>query len=655
MARPSSVVKRLLLGQPFRSDRVTQAPLPKRVALPVFASDPLSSVAYAPEQIFLTLSVAGAGAYVFSGWIGLIIALVLIAVVASYRQNVRAYPSGGGDYEVASVNHGSKVGLIAASALMVDYIMTVAVSVSAAIANVGSAVPIVQQHKVVFCVGAIVVLAALNLRGIRESGGLFAVLSYGFVIGIFGLVGVGLFRTLVLGQNLEAQSAGFDIIESHPDLAGAGLVFLVLRTFASGCVALTGVESVANAVPTFKPPRSKNAATTLLMMGTLTASMFIGLIALARLTKVHMVENPGTDLAGAPDDYVQSTLLVQLADTVFSGFSVGFVYVIAMTGLVLFMAANTAFNSFPLLGATLGQHRYLPHQLHTRGDRLVFSNGILALAGFAIVLVVAFSANESRLIQLYIVGVFVSFVLSQGGMIRHWTRALHIEREPAARRKMRRSQLINGFGLLMTAVVLVIVVVSKFTHGAWISIAMMAALYLSMRGIYRHYGSVSRELQPLQSRSALPSRNHVIVLVSKVHRPLLRTLVYAKATRPDTLTALTVNVDDSETRRLQAEWMRRKISVPLMVVDSPYREITNPIVDHVKSMRKNSPRDVVTVFIAEYVVGHWWENLLHNQSAMRIKSRLRYEPGVMVTSVPWQLESSENRDLDKLDNRLAGQ
>ncbi|GAA4898650.1 amino acid/polyamine/organocation transporter (APC superfamily) [Stackebrandtia albiflava] len=654
MVRPSSVVKRLLLGRPFRSDRLSETLLPKRVALPVFASDAMSSVAYAPEQIFLTLSVAGAGAYLFSGWIGLAVCAVMIAVVASYRQNVKAYPGGGGDYQVATVNHGPRVGLVVAAALMVDYVLTVAVSISAAAANIGSAVPFVAEHKSLFAVAAIALLAAMNLRGVRESGRAFAVPTYAFVVGVFGLIGWGLFRTVVMGEEVRAESADFDLITEQPDLAGAGLVFLMLRTFASGCAALTGVEAIANGVPSFRKPKGRNAATTLLLMGALAVAMFLGLIVLARLTEVKIAEHPASGLAGTPDGYVQKTMLAQMAHAVFDGFSPGFAYVTAVTGLILVLAANTAFNGFPVLGSILALDRYLPRQLHTRGDRLVYSNGIILLALFAIVLVIGFGANETRLIQLYIVGVFVSFVLSQSGMIRHWNRVLRTERDTAGRRRIRRSQLINGFGLVTTATVLVIVVVTKFTHGAWISIVAMGAIYVAMRAVRRHYDSVADELRPRDSRPPLPARNHVVVLVSRLHQPVIRALMFAKATRPDTLTALTVNVDDAETRALQAEWERLKISVPLTVVDSPYREITGPIVDHVKSMRRDAPRDLVTVFIPEYVVGHWWENLLHNQSALRIRSRLRYERGVMLTSVPWQLESSASRDLDRLDDRLAG-
>ncbi|MEV0645849.1 APC family permease [Phytomonospora sp. NPDC050363] len=652
MASPTSLVKRLLLGRPFRSDRLSHAVLPKRVALPVFASDAMSSVAYAPEQIFLALSIAGAGAYVYSGWIGLFISLVMIAVVASYRQNVNAYPSGGGDYEVATVNHGPAFGLVVASALLVDYVLTVAVSISAAAANIGSAWNLVDEHKVAFSLIAIALLAAVNLRGIRESGVAFAVPTYAFIFGVAAMIVYGLFRVFVLGDELRAESADYGLIAEEPDLAGATLVFLLLRTFASGCAALTGVEAIANGVPSFKPPKGKNAATTLLLMGGIAVTMFMGLVALARITQVKMAENPA-DLTGTPDGFIQKTLLAQLADTVFDHFPIGFVYVTAVTGLILVLAANTAFNGFPVLGSILAQDRYLPRQLHTRGDRLAFSNGIVMLALAAMVLVAIYDADEHKLIQLYIVGVFVSFVMSQSGMIRHWNRLLRTERDTKARHRMRRSQAINAFGLLMTATVLVIVIITKFTHGAWLSIVFMVMFYLLMRAIRKHYDKVSHELVPPDERPPLPSRNHVVVVVSKLHLPTLRALSYAQATRPDSIVALTVNVDDAETRALQAEWDRRRIPVPLSVVESPYREITRPIIDHIKSLRKASPRDVVTVFIPEYVVGRWWEHLLHNQSALRIKSRLLFEPGVMVTSVPWQLVSSENRDPDRFDDRMT--
>ncbi|WP_092628783.1 APC family permease [Actinopolyspora mzabensis] len=645
MSKLATVTKRLLVGRPFRSDRLSRTLLPKRIALPVFASDPMSSVAYAPQEILLTLSVAGISAYAISPWIGLVVVAVMLVVVASYRQNVRAYTSGGGDYEVATTNHGRRWGLVVASALLVDYVLTVAVSISSAAANIGSVVPFVATHKVAFAVGAIALLTAVNLRGARESGTTFAVPTYAFVLGILGMIGFGLYRTYVRGEELRAESAGFELAQEPSHIAGLGFVFLVLRAFSSGSAALTGVEAISNGVPAFRKPKPRNAATTLLWMGLLAVTMFMGLLMLARITGVVIAEDPQHQLIGAPEGYEQKTLIAQLAHAVFGGVTPAVYYLIFFTGLILVLAANTAFNGFPLLGSVLAQDRYLPRQLHTRGDRLAFSNGILFLAGFATVLVLVFEADVTKLIQLYIVGVFVSFVLSQSGMIRHWNRRLRTEEDPSARASMRRARVINSIGLAMTATVLVIVLITKFLHGAWIAIAAMVAGYLLMRGIRKHYDRVSAELSRTDGPTVLPSRNYGLVLVSQLHLPSMRALAYARATRPDELEAITVNVDDSDTRRLVAAWEERDVTVPLKVLESPYREITRPIVDYVKRIRRDSPRDVVTVFIPEYVVGRWWEQLLHNQSALRLKSRLLFEPGVMVTSVPWQLESSTRVDL----------
>ncbi|MEV5628747.1 APC family permease [Micromonospora tulbaghiae] len=652
MARPTSLLKRLLLGRPFRSDRLQHTLLPKRIALPVFASDALSSVAYAPDEILLTLSIAGASAFIFSPWVALAVVVVMLTVVASYRQNVHAYPSGGGDYEVATVNLGPKAGLAVASALLVDYVLTVAVSVSSGVANLGSVVPFVATHKVLIAVSAVVLLTAINLRGLRESGTAFAIPTYGFVIVIGGMLLTGLIRVFVLGDDLRAPSAGLEIQAEH-SVTGFALVFLLLRTFSSGCAALTGVEAISNGVPAFKSPKSKNAATTLLLLGGIAVAMLVGIIWLARLTGLQFVEDPRTQIISGPDGYVQKTVTTQLGETVFGGGSVLLYVVAGMTALILFLAANTAFNGFPVLGSILAQDRYLPRQLHTRGDRLAFSNGILFLAVFAVVLIVGFQAEVTKLIQLYIVGVFVSFTLSQAGMIRHWNRHLRRERDPEARRRMIRSRAINTFGMAMTGVVLIIVLATKFLLGAWIAIVAMAVMYVVMLGIRRHYDRIAEELEPTEQRAVLPARNHAIVLVSKLHKPTLRAVAYARATRPDTLTAVTVNVDEQDTRDLQADWERRELPVPLTVIDSPYREITRPILNFVASVRRESPRDVVTVFIPEYVVGRWWENLLHNQSALRLKGRLLFEPGVMVTSVPWQLASTASKNLDRLDDALS--
>ncbi len=639
MSKVTTAVKRLLVGRPFRSDKLSHTLLPKRIALPVFASDALSSVAYAPGEIFAVLSVAGLAAYAYAPWIAILVCLVMVVVVASYRQNVHAYPSGGGDYEVVSENLGPRFGLLVASALMVDYILTVAVSTAAGVANIGSAIQVVGDNPVWFSIGIIIVVSALNLRGIRESGAAFAIPTYAFIVAMAALIITGLIQ-YALGVDLRAESAQYEL-EPEGVFTGLALVFLVARSFSSGSAALTGVEAISNGVPAFKKPKSKNAATTLALMAALSVSMMLGLVALTLITGAHFVDDPQRQLLGVPGDYYQQTLIAQLAETVFSGFPIAFYFTTFVTGFILVLACNTAFNGFPVLGSILAQDRYLPRQLHTRGDRLAFSNGIVFLAVIALVLIIAFQADVGALIQLYIVGVFVSFTCSQAGMIRHWNKLLRVEHDPQARRKMRRSQTINAVGFCCTAVVLVIVLITKFLAGAWIAIVAMAVIYLTMQAIKRHYERVSREIAADEDDLVLPSRVHSIVLVSKLHLPTMRALAYARATRPDFLEAVTVNVDPDDTADLAREWEDRQIPVPLKVIDSPFREITKPVLDYVRRTRKDSPRDIVTVFIPEYVVGHWWEQLLHNQSALRLKGRLLFTPGVMVTSVPWQLSSSE--------------
>ncbi|GAA0626151.1 APC family permease [Sporichthya brevicatena] len=640
--------KRLLLGSPLRSDRLGETLLRKRIALPIFASDPLSSVAYAPQEIFLVLSVAGVTYYSYSFWFAVAVAVLMGTVVASYRQNVHAYPGGGGDYEVATRNLGEAGGLTVASALLVDYVLTVAVSVAAGVDNLASAVGVVGAHKVAVALSVITLLTLVNLRGVKEAGVAFALPTYAFVVGVLTLIAVGLTKVFVLGDDLRAPTAGYEIVAEHSDLTGLALVFLLMRTFASGCAALTGVEAIANGVPAFREPKSRNAATTLLVMGALAVSMFGGLILLGQQSDLRVAERPATEILidGVPagPDYHQDPIIAQVAAAVFGDGSFAFVYLAAVTALILFFAANTAYNGFPLLASVLAHDHYLPRQLRQRGDRLAYSNGIVLLAVAAGALVYAFDAEVTRLIQLYIIGVFVSFTLGQTGMVRHWTRLLRTETKPARRSRMIRARVINSVGLFFTGAVLVIVLVTKFTHGAYLVLIAMPILFAGMKGIRRHYDRLVDELTPPPAGVTLPSRIHSIVLISRLHTPALRALAFARATRPDTLTALTVQISPTATRALLEDWARRDIPVPLTVVDSPYRDVIGSIVEYVRTQRRESPRDVVCVFIPEYVVGHWWEQLLHNQTALRLKARLLFQPGVMVTSVPWQIGSAAGRE-----------
>jgi amino acid transporter len=642
------VSKRILLGRKLRSTQLGETLLSKRIALPVFASDALSSVAYAPDEVFIMLSLAGASAYVWSWKIGLLVALVMLTVVASYRQNVHAYPSGGGDYEVATVNLGPTAGVTVASALLVDYVLTVAVSVSSGIQNAASALPFMMGHESLWATIVVLILMAMNLRGVRESGTFFAIPTYGFMIGVIGMAVYGVLR-FVAGNLPQVESANLHVVPA-PQYSGAisttAMIFLLARAFSSGCAALTGVEAISNGVPAFRKPKSKNAATTLLLLGSIAITMLLSIIILARQMGLKYVDPFELNRLREPDGsplpkgYDQHTVIAQIAKAVFDNFTPGFYFVVAMTGIILVLAANTAFNGFPVLGSILAKDGFMPRQLGSRGDRLAYSNGIVILALMAIALIVAFKAEPTRLIQLYIIGVFVSFNLSQLGMIRHWTRHLKAETDPAVRRRMFRSRAINTFGLGMTAVVFVIVLVTKFLAGAWIAILAMVVFFVMMKSIRRHYDNVGEELAVEEQDQVLPTRVHAIVLVSKVHKPTMRALAYAKATRPNVLEAVMVDTDPATTARVLEEWDERRVDVPLKVLYSPYREIIRPTVEYTRSVRDANPRGVVAVYIPEYVVGRWWEQLLHNQTALRLKTRLLFTAGVMVTSVPYQLRSS---------------
>ncbi|KAF5990635.1 APC family permease [Streptomyces sp. WAC00263] len=634
------LAKQFLLGRPLRTTQMGETLLPKRLALPVFCSDPMSSVAYATEEILLVLALGGTALLHLAWYVAVAIAVLLAVVVASYRQTCHAYPNGGGAYVVSHDNLGQNAALTAASALLVDYVLTVAVSVVAGVAAITSALPALSRHAVALSIGFTVLLVVMNLRGVKESGRVFAIPTYGFVLGIYLMFTFAAVR-LAMGHTLRAESAGLPI-RSTATYAGAGLVLLAMRAFASGSTALTGVEAISNGVPAFRKPKPKNAAATLAVMGALSITMFAGITVLALLSKVHVASDPTA--LGLPAGANPPTALAQIARASFGDARVLFYSVQAFTAGILILAANTAFNGFPLLASILAQDRYLPRQLQHRGDRLVFSNGIVLLALAATGLIVAFDATLSSIIQLYIIGVFVSFTLSQAGMVRHWNTELADTTNPAARRCMRRSQAINAVGASFTGIVLVIVLVTKFTHGAWIVTIAMPVLFLLMKAVRRHYDSVAEELKVTPDAGPKPpSRNHAVVLVSTVHAPTLRAVGYATSTHPSSIEAVTVSVDPDETHALAKAWDAHGLDMPLVVLESPFREITRPVLDYLRRRRLDTPRDVVTVFIPEYVLGRWWEQILHNQSALRLKARLLFMPGVMVTSVPYVLRSATQR------------
>ncbi|WP_169731935.1 APC family permease [Glycomyces arizonensis] len=657
MTRSLSVFKRLLVGEPFTSERQHALELSKRYAIPLLAVNPISSIAYAPEQVFLIMAAAGSAAYAYSIWTGLAVAVVMLTVIASYRYTVQAYPGGGGDYRVVTANFGPRAGALTAAALVLDYILTVAVSVSAAVSCLAVLWPGVRETREWVCALVLVLLTAFNLRGQRVSGRVAAGLALLFVAGMAATVVVGLVR-LAAGEQIEPPSASYDTVGEATDMTSAALFVLCARAFAGGSVAVTGIETFTTRVRFFRPPRGRNAAAAITAVGAATIALYVGIVVLAYLVGAQATVDPQTQLAGVPEDYVQNPLIYQLAAAVFDSEALLLWPIMLAAAGVLILAANAAFVGFPQLASVFAKDYLMPRQLHKRGDRLVYSNGIIILAVAAAILVIGFGGATFRLIGMYIVGVFLSMVLAHAAMVRHWRRVLEVERDAARRARARRARRTAAAAALMCAIVLVIVAVTDYRRG-WIAAVIIAAGYAMMWFVSRHYTTVAEEVELPPGKPRLPSRNHAIVLVSSVNRPLMRMLAYAKATRPDTLTALTVNVDAAASRALLAEWERRGIGISLTVVDSPYREITGPIVDYVKAEQRDAPRDVVTVYMPEYVVGHWWQRkgdarnyfpwsgwLLHNQTTKAIQRQLKYVPGVMIVTVPWIL--GENHEAPPL-------
>ena len=635
--------KRVIIGRPIRSKAAARQLLPKRLALPIYASDALSSVAYAPDEILLTLALAGSMALIKSVWIGVVVACVLAVVVLSYRQTVHAYPSGGGDYEVVTTNLGPSWGLLVASALLVDYVLTVAVSISSGANYITTIVPHLRGSEVPIAVGLIVFLTLVNLRGTREAGTAFAIPTYTYMFAIALMVIVGFIR-LFTGHLPMAASAAYEIQASnaHVDgLVGLGGAFLLMRAFSSGCAALTGVEAISNGVPNFRRPKSKNAGITLLLLGSIAATMMISILVLARRTGVQMVDDTSkVFLNGTPHPEVHfAPVIGQLASTIFGDGSVLFILVTAVTGFILVLAANTAFNGFPTLASVLSRDSFLPRQLYKRGDRLSYSNGIMVLAVGASALVILFDASVTRLIQLYVVGVFVSFTLSQLGMIRHWNKRLRLPQNGGERSKVLRSRSINIVGFMMTGFVLTIVLVTKFTHGAWITVVMIALVFGIQRLIRRHYDTIRGQLRidDWHARRALPTRVRALVLVSNLSKPSMRAIATARVQSPTNLEIVSVVADLDEEEHIRREWTESGLPVPLTLISSPFRDVTQIVKSYVRARRLRSPGEMLVIYIPEFLVRHWWENLLHNQMALRLSRSLLRIPGVVVTIVPWKL------------------
>jgi amino acid transporter len=601
-----SRLKRVFLGSPLPTAQSRHERLAKSTALAVFASDALSSVAYATEEILLVLVLAGTVALSYSIPISIAIAILTAIVVSSYRQTIRAYPQGGGAYIVSKDNLGVPAGLVAGAALLIDYVLTVAVSVAAGIAALTSAVPALFPYRPWLCVAAVVAIAVTNLRGIRESGKIFAAPTY-FFIGSIGVL-------IIYG----GFGAVFDLLpeapyQRHPPgLEGVGL-FLFLRAFASGCTALTGVEAVSDGVPAFKPPEAHNARIVLTVLGVILIVLFLGITFLAY------------DFGIMPRH--EETVVSQLARHVFGGGA--FYYEIqAVTMMILLLAANTSFADFPRLSFFLARDRFIPRQFATQGDRLVFSNGILILSGLAALLLVIFSGDTHALIPLYAVGVFLSFTLSQASMVRRW---LRLKEEGWWWRWW-----LNAIGALVTGLVMITIAATKFTHGAWIVVLLIPTLVAVFVLVHRHYEEVAVQLSLDAFSPPPPMTNTVLVLVGDIHRGVIKAIQYAKTLSPNAK-AVFVETDPERTRRLEEKWGRYGMGVPLIVLTSPYRSLLRPLTEYIDHLQNQGENHVVTIVLPEFIPARWWQLGLHNQTAFLIKGAMLFRKNVIVTDVPYHL------------------
>ncbi len=608
--------KRVVIGSPIETARAQHERLSKKVALAVFSSDALSSVAYATEEILHVLVAAGIVALTVSLPVAGAISILLFIVAFSYRQTIKAYPLGGGSYIVAKDNLGVIPSLTAGAALLIDYVLTVAVSLSAGVSAIVSALPNMAPYRVLLAILFVTLLTLANLRGLRESGVIFAVPTYAFVVMIFTMLLMGGYH-FITGTVTPVHSAQ-SLAELPPPDEMLGIV-LLLKAFAAGCTALTGIEAISDGVPAFKKPEWVNARATLTVMAVLLTLMFLGITFLAQQYRALPPEG------GNPE-----TVLSQIGRGVFGGRGLPYAVLQAATATILILAANTAYSDFPRLISFLARDRFLPRQLGTVGDRLVFSNGIIVLAIAASVLIVAFNATVTLLIPLYAVGVFTSFTISQAGMVRRWWRL----REQGWRQAM----IVNAIGAVTTLVVLGIIVYEKFVFGAWIVLLLIPIIIVMFLAIHQHYVATARQLSLEGLSPPPPLRNTVIVPVSTLHRGTINALKYAEAIAPGNVTAVHISLDPEQTRRVQEYWPKWGGDVPLVILDSPYRSLVRPLVTYVEEVDARWSNDVVTVVLPEFVPARWWHHLLHNQTSLLIKGALLFSRNKVVTSVPYKLE-----------------
>lgn len=588
--------------------QLIQERLSKKKALAVFSSDALSSVAYATEEILLVLILAGSTAMAYSIPIAAAIIALLAILILSYRQTIYAYPSGGGAYIVAKDNLGTTPGLIAGAALTIDYTLTVAVSTASGVAAITSAFPALHDYKVLIALFFIWTLTLLNLRGLTESATIFAFPTYLFIGSIILLLGIGIAKYYLYGPPTVA------VISSTALPAGISL-FLILRAFSAGCTALTGVEAISNGVPAFKPPESKNAATTLIIMGSIIVILFGGITLLANV--YHIIPNS------------TETVISQIGSQVF-GRNFFYYFIQVSTALILFLAANTSFAGFPLLASLIAKDGFLPRQLALRGDRLVFSNGIIILAAFASLLIILFKGEVHALIPLYAVGVFLSFTLSQAGMVRRWIQQKHAGWFTHA--------LINGIGMVVTGVVSLVIAVTKFTSGAWIVILLMPCLVLAFMKIHSHYLETAKELAYHGESLEKPARQKIIVPIASLTRVVAHTLDYAKTLSPD-IVAVHVGLDEEKAKKLKIKWQELEPDIPLLILPSPYRSTLDPILDYINEQEaQTAPRELITVLVPEFVTRKWWQTFLHNQTGLHLKAALLLRKDIVVASVPFHLQ-----------------